>query len=305
MRIILLFTIILFLNACKDSKGKKPESKENNEAVLNCVDGHKPNEVKLNFNILLDLSDRIDTVKFKNQTMQFYQRDLGYIVSISEAFQCHALNKRYQFMDERMSVYFHPNPQSASVNNMINQLKLKIDRNSTKESITNISSTYNNVVPKIYYQALADKSYVGSDTWDFFNTKLKDYNIIRSGYRNVLVLLTDGYMFYGPTAECIQNQCNYITSEKIKSLGLNVNNWQQVLETKKIGIKPASNNLSELKVLVLGINPSNSKYDKAILNRLWSNWFTSMGILEKNFRIIDADLPANLDETIKSFILKD
>ena len=31
----------------------------------------------LNISVLLDLSDRIDTIKYSNPSMEFYQRDLG------------------------------------------------------------------------------------------------------------------------------------------------------------------------------------------------------------------------------------
>ena len=38
-----------------------------------------------NISILIDLSDRIDTIKHSNPTMEYYNRDLGYIKSVSEA----------------------------------------------------------------------------------------------------------------------------------------------------------------------------------------------------------------------------
>ena len=38
----------------------------------------------LNISVLLDLSDRIDTIKYSNPSMEFYQRDLGYLKSVAK-----------------------------------------------------------------------------------------------------------------------------------------------------------------------------------------------------------------------------
>ena len=59
----------------------------------------------LNISVLLDLSDRIDTIKYSNPSMEFYQRDLGYLKSVAKTFTSHMLKKRVRQWEDKIQLY--------------------------------------------------------------------------------------------------------------------------------------------------------------------------------------------------------
>jgi len=259
----------------------------------------------INISILLDLSDRIDTTKYPNQTMQYYKRDLGYINSIASAFKKHLSTKKIITINDRLQMFFDPPPANPQINSMLKQLKIELTKNNiTKEKLNNIKQEYNNIPPNIYKLALTDNHYIGSDTWGFFKNKVNNY-CIKDGYRNILIILTDGYIYHENNKFMENNRSSYITPIGIKKFGLNKSDWNNKITNKNYGFIKANDNLNDLEILVLGINPSkksNNPYELDVLKAYWGNWFKEMGI--KKYEIKQSDLPSNLDEFIQSYILK-
>ena len=145
-------------------------------------------------------------------------------------------------------------------------------------------------------------SYLPSNIWGFFKHKVENY--IDKNHKNILIVLTDGYL-YDVSNKGLEknNEKTNFTTSTIKKLGLNNINWENRMQDKKIGILPANENLNNLEVLVIGLNPntkSQNPYEVDVMNKLWGDWFNKMGI--KKFKIETADLPTNLDQTIKNFI---
>lgn len=190
---------------------------------------------------------------------------------------------------------------------MSNRLKFHVKRNNASlELFDKINKEYTSSALSIYNQALKDDEYVGSDTWGFFRNKVKDY-CVEEGYRNILVILTDGYVYYKNNLLTEGNFSTYITPQTIRSKKLNQSNWKEIIETKKHGFIPLDLDLSNLEVLVLGINPvknGNNKYDYDVLEKYWSDWLYGMGVKKENFAFKTAVLPSNMDNIINSFISK-
>jgi len=256
-----------------------------------------------NISILVDLSDRISIKKNPNPTMEFYQRDLGYIKSLSEAFTDHLKAKRIRQMDDKMQLFFNPEPLNPTINSISQKLKIKIDKNNaSKDLLNSINANYASQSSKIYESAIKDDKYIGSDIWNFFDSKVQD-QCIDDGYRNILVILTDGYMFYEGAQIKDGNLSSYLTPALIKQNGLNNNDWEQKFKDNNFGFIKSKNDLSNLEVLVLGINPGkNNPYEEKVINAYWTKWLSDMKI--KHFEIKNADLPSNMDKIIKDFILK-
>ncbi|MNR05774.1 hypothetical protein D3C85_1218220 [compost metagenome] len=167
--------------------------------------------------------------------------------------------------------------------------------------MNSINSNYASQTSKIYESAIKDDNYIGSDIWSFFENKVKD-QCIDNKHRNILVVLTDGYMFYEDTRIVEGNLTTYITPELIRKNGLNNKDWNENLQNKNYGFIKANDGLSNLEVLVLGINPNkNNPYEEKVIRAYWSKWFEEMKI--KHFEIKTADLPSNMDAIIKDFIL--
>ncbi|MBU2920702.1 hypothetical protein KO504_05075 [Winogradskyella psychrotolerans] len=287
----------------------EPENKKNLvKGKPHTTNNQNKKSANLNISILLDLSDRIDTIKYNNQSMQFYRRDVGYLKSVAEAFGDEIKYKKSRQLDDKIQLYFDPEPLNPKINDLSNQLKFHVTRdNGTIDFINEISSTYAYFGLEIYKQALKDANHDnGSDTWGFFKNKVKDYCIDKD-YRNILVILTDGYIFYEDSNLNEGNLSSYITPKKIRQKKLNTSNWKEVMESNKHGFIPVGQDLSNLEILVLGVNPTktnNNDYDYDVLKKYWSDWLYGMGLEEGNFEFKMADLPANMDKIIKEFIKK-
>lgn len=292
--ILKTFALLLFVSAfsCKqDSDKEEKEVLPKNPVVEN-----------YNISILLDLSDRISLEKNPNQTMEYYQRDLGYIKSVSEAFTQHLKSKRIRQINDKMQLFFNPEPKDPEINSISQKLRIAIDKNNaSKDLLNSINSNYASQTSKIYDSAIKDNNFIGSDIWSFFDTKVKD-QCIENGDRNILIILTDGYMFYDGTVMTEGNRTTYITPKLIQKNGLNTKDWEKKLHDQDFGFIKAGEDLSNLEVLVLGINPShNNPYEEKVIKAYWTKWFTEMKI--KHFEIKNADLPSNMEKIIKDFII--
>lgn len=297
----LIIMFFLFFMSCKnDDENENLKAKEESSNT----EVSKSNKTEnYNISLLIDLSDRISVTKYPNPTMEYYIRDIGHIKSISEAFTNHIKNKRIRQMNDNIQVYFNPNPLNPEINNINKNLKIKITKNNaSKEFINTINSTYEKETSKIYNLALKDNNYVGSDIWNFFQNNISDY-CIEDKHKNILIILTDGYIYYEDNKFKEDNKSTYLTPELIRSYSLNNKDWKQTMQSKKIGYLKANNDLSNLEILVLGINPDKKNpYEVKVINEFWSNWFKEMNV--KRFEIKETDLPSNMDKVIKDFIKK-
>ena len=69
------------------------------------------------------------------------------------------------------------------------------------------------------------------------------------------------------------------------------------------GFIKANEDLSNLEVLVLGINPdSKNPYEEDVIKAYWGKWLQEMKV--KRFEIRGAELPSNMEKVIKDFINK-
>jgi hypothetical protein len=290
---IIMTVLLVSVFSCKQDSDK--EEKE--------ISAKTPVAENYNISLLLDLSDRISIDKNPNPTMQYYQRDLGYIKSVSEAFTQHLKSKRIRQIDDRMQLFFNPEPLDPEINTIARNLRITIDKNNaSKDLLNSINASYASKTSKIYESALNDNKYIGSDIWSFFDNKVKD-QCIENKYKNILIILTDGYMFYESTIIKEKNRTTYITPELIRKNGLNTQDWEKKIKDQDFGFIKINTDLSNLEVLVLGINPSkNNPYEEKVIKAYWTKWFTEMKI--KHFEIKNADLPSNMEKIIKDFIVK-
>lgn len=290
---IIIAALVVSVFSCKQDSDKEEKEIITKMSVIE----------NYNISLLLDLSDRISIDKNPNPTMQYYQRDLGYIKSVSEAFTQHLKSKRIRQIDDRMQLFFNPEPLDPEINTIARNLRITIDKNNaSKDLLNSINTSYASKTSKIYESALKDNKYIGSDIWSFFDSKVKD-QCIENKYRNILIILTDGYMFYESTVIKEKNRTTYITPELIRKNGLNTQDWEKKIKDQDFGFIKINTDLSNLEVLVLGINPSkNNPYEEKVIKAYWTKWFTEMNI--QHFEIKNADLPSNMQKIIEDFILK-
>ena len=112
--ILSVFALFLLSYSCTKDSAKKEEIKTP-QNVISKLNTSKQN---LNISFLLDLSDRISPEKYPNESMEFYQRDVAYIKSVSEAFDMHLRKKRVRQMNDRIQLYFDPAPLNQNINKL-------------------------------------------------------------------------------------------------------------------------------------------------------------------------------------------
>ena len=292
-KLMLLFLLSVSVFSCKkDSEEEKTEIAPKTKTSEN-----------YNISILLDLSDRISLQKNPNPTMEYYQRDLGYIKSVSEAFTQHLKTKRIRQIGDKMQLFFNPEPLDPEINSISKDLRIAIDKNNaSKDLLNSINSSYASKTSKIYDSAIKDDHFIGSDIWNFFDTRVKD-QCVENNYRNILIVLTDGYMYHENSVRTEGNRTSYITSKLIQKNVLNTSDWKKKFDDQDFGFIKIEDDLSNLEVLVLGINPDkNNPYEEKVIKAYWTKWFTEMKIT--HFELKNADLPSNMEKIIQDFILK-
>ncbi|MDQ1159947.1 hypothetical protein QE422_000315 [Chryseobacterium sp. SORGH_AS 447] len=290
-KIFYLLSIVFVVSCCK----KGGENTEGNKTDTVVAD---PNNI--NVSILIDLSDRIDPATNPNHAMPYFQRDTEYIKAIEKGFLNHMKSKRIITYDDQMQVFFNPEPSDPKINDFTKELKVSFDKNTSKEYFAAVEKKYSEIPSYIYQSAIKDKNYIGSDIWEFFRNKVKDY-CVKNDKRNILFILTDGYMYHDDSKFSQENKTSYLTSKLIKSNNLTTTDFKKIIEKNKYGFVKANDGLSNLEVVVLGINPEKGNpFEEAVIKEYWENWFKEMKI--KSYQIKSADLPSNLEPIIMKVV---
>ncbi|SEM73923.1 hypothetical protein SAMN05421856_10663 [Chryseobacterium taichungense] len=286
MKKIFYLFMIISLISCKQEIPKRP--------CINCPSKIDSNNI--NISILIDLSDRIDPETNPNPTMPFFQRDVEYIKAIEKGFLNHIKSKKIITYDDQMQVFFNPEPSDPKINDFTKELKVSFTKNTQRTYFDEVDKKYSELPLHIYQSAIKDGNYLGSDIWEFFKNKVKDY-CIKDDKRNILFILTDGYMYHDNTKFAEGNKTSYLTSKLIKANHLTTSDFKSLIEKKTYGFVKANDNLSNLEVIVLGINPEKGNpFEEAVIKEYWENWFKEMKV--KKYEIKSADLPSNLEPII-------
>ncbi|GAA4204877.1 hypothetical protein GCM10022289_23520 [Pedobacter jeongneungensis] len=250
----------------------------------------------LNISFLLDLSDRIDPKKNPG----IYQRDLQYIKSVQKAFTNHVKGKKMLLLKDQMQVFFNPLPNIPNINQLSQQLKVDFNPKTSKKDFVDIDKFYTDNPAKIYQRAIKDGNYVGSDIWRFFKNNVREY-CIKPDHRNILVILTDGYMYHKDSKINVGGKSSYITPQFLSIKKLTTADYQSIMKKNNLGFIAFPYNLKELEIMVLGINPSvKNPYEEDVIKQYWADWFKAMKV--KKFELRITDLPSSLDPIIESFI---
>lgn len=286
-KIFYLLLIISLASCCKEEANKTTGT--TNDSII-------PDPNNINVSILIDLSDRIDPKTNPNPTMQYFQRDTEYIKAIEKGFLNHIKTKRIITYNDQMQVFFNPEPSDPKMNEFTKDLKVSFDKNTSKDYFSSVEKKYSELPLNIYQSAINDGKFVGSDTWEFFRNKVKDY-CIKDDHRNILFILTDGYMYHEDSKFSQEKKTSYLTSKLIKANNLTDSDFKTTIEKNNLGFVKANDNLNNLEVIVLGINPEKGNpFEEGAIKEYWENWFKEMKI--KNYQIKSADLPSNLEPII-------
>ncbi len=307
--VVIMCCALVVFNACLSDKKSNNQSQssidqlktENSEIASECeLHLRKRKDENLNISILLDLSDRIDLPRQQ-------AKDSSYVLSLAKEFNNHISKKKLGLLYDKIEVFFEPAPINPKINELTNDLKVSYVKGVSKTKwMPKIIERYGNLPSEIYQHARSSskkEGYPGSDTWGFFKNHVKDY-CIEECRRNILVILTDGYLYHEANLRREGNRTSYLTPQLLAQLKLNRPEWKEEIQNRNLGFIPATDGLDDLEVLVIGIQSQNAKhpYAQEIIETYWETWLAKMNV--KKYKIKSADLPSHMEKVIADFILK-
>ena len=202
-----LITVLLVISCdSKNSQVEDPASKKERAELSMPVASEK----QLNINILWDLSDRIND-KVNPSTPPHYQRDVEIIRHLTEIFKKDMQTKGSYKAKSKIKVFFSPTPANNEINKIAKSLSYDLSSFTGEQANRKKKEVYDSITPvfmknalQIYNLTVQDKEnrWEGSDIWRFFKNNVRNYCIDdRQDYRNILVIITDGYLYHKDSKE--------------------------------------------------------------------------------------------------------
>ena len=296
---LLAIFVVAGLCACSSNSNKK------NQTASSGAQSEGNNNAQLNISIFLDLSNRISPSKYP-ETPSPTERDLAAIETIVSCFKDDMEAKGAYRAKGCIKVFFDPTPQIKGINEIAKTLDVDLskakDNKEKKKIFDHINEDFLKSLKLIYQNSISSQNWIGADVWGFFKRKVKD-RCIRPNYRNILVIITDGYIYHQNSKEKSANRYSYLLPEVLDGQKLRNNpNWKVDMKNTDFGLIAPRKDLQDLEVLVLEIRPEPTKpQDQDIIEETLKKWFDEMGI--KHYSILGSDLPANTQSSIREFIL--
>jgi hypothetical protein len=249
-------------------------------------------EVPLNITVLLDLSDRITK---KDNNVEQQKKDIELIMHLEQGLKNKVVSSRFVCKD-KFQILLYPDPELDSIAEIAKSLRLDMssktskERDLLKEKVRSLDSLFSTNLNIIYNKTKVSNNYRGSDIWGFFQNKVQDY-CIRDGYRNILVILTDGYIYHKDNKIKKNGKPNWILSSSL----------QKNPNIKLANPFDSNNALINLEVMMLELNPNPDKQEKVLKNVL-SQWLDEMGVSAEKRKLLTTDQPSIIMPLIDDFI---
>lgn len=259
-------------------------------------------EPQLNISIFLDLSHRIDPQTHSLNPSQ-KDRDIAIISELVELFRSDMLSRKAHFAQGKFKVFIDPLPSNGNIDQMMRSLDINLEgmeASDKKKEYEQMAEKVSTTLEQIYNESIDGKNWVGSDIWGFFKRKAKRQCIL-PGHRNILVVLTDGYIYHENSVERQDNKYSYLLGKVFQEQGLRAGNALSTMDSKQFGLIAPVQDLTDLEVLFLELNPEpQHPQDIDLLEYSISKWLEEMGV--KKYEIYKTDLPSNTARDIKRFL---
>lgn len=248
----------------------------------------------LNITILLDLSNRVLRPKGLQDSYNQRMKDSIILMAIQSKFYDYKYEfGRLRFTPDMINVVCYPYPNDQDINRIVTDMevntaiKTKADIPIVHQKLKDMKSIWNRGINQIYQRTIEDKQWVGSDIWGFFNYQA-DVECIKKDFRNIVIILTDGYI------EHINNWRKTGPNEYTGISSKTINN--------QTAITPVKNKYNNLEILFLEINPlpntPPNEFDK--IEKLIKDWCNNMEA--KQVDVVRTDMPKTTQKYINKFI---
>ena len=237
----------------------------------------------LNISIYLDLSDRLEREMYPSQK----DRDIEIVNYMTEILKNHAVAQKILPSKDRIKVFFYPAPNDSKIALLSKDLEMDLSKAQPKEKkqmLLDFQDKFATSLTKIYDATLQGKNWIGSDIWGFFKKQIDTY-CIQENARNIIVILTDGYLFYAPNKLKEGDNYSYILP--------------QTLSNPNSGLIVSRQGLENIEVLMLEVNPFDPKHQDR-METILQNWLQGMGV--KKMFVGETDQPSNTKLIIDKFM---
>lgn len=276
---LVLIALAGILIACGGNGGNR-----NNETDGGATASSTTNTQKaLNVSIYLDLSDRLERQMTPSQS----ERDIEIVKYMAAIVKNHAVSQRILPSTDRIKVFFYPSPNDSKVNLLSKDLELDLGKAQPADKrrlLNEFEAKFESSLSQIYETTLAQKNWIGSDIWGFFKKQVDTY-CIKEDARNIIVILTDGYIFDVNDKQKNGDNYSYI--------------FPQTLQNPNSGLIVSRDGLEDLEVLMLEVNPYDPKHQDQ-MESILTNWFQGMGV-QKSY-VGMTDQPSNTKLIIDKFM---
>lgn len=272
---VLLLGLILSIASCKNYKNGETNRDSQQKAETG---------LSLNISIFLDLSDRLT----RDMTPSQMSRDTAIVAFIIDYFKSKTLGPQILTSKNNIKVFFYPTPHNSDIATLANGLSFDVSTKTgvnKRKSLEGLKSQFKNNLSTIYSKTISEHNWIGCDIWDFFSSKKVDTQCVRNDARNILFILTDGYIY---------DKHNKIKEGKAYSYIL-----PQTLSEDGSSLIASRKGLDNLEVMILEINPY-SKEQGYKMTPILEKWFKDMGV--KKVLLSETDLPSNTQTVIKQFL---
>jgi hypothetical protein len=289
-----LFYIIILgylITSCGGSKGNDTQSPT---TIMTSKDK------QLNISILLDLSDRISP-KINPNALEY---DIENIKTITEYFTADMKRLNAYNAKGKIKVYLIPPPTNSDINSIVSKLNIdcsKMDNKGRKVIYDTLTELYTLNLEHVYNETIARSDWIGSNIWGFFKDDVKDYCIESdTNYRNILIIMTDGYLYHDHSKYNKLNRYSYLLNSNLNKF--RNQNWKDLIEQNDFGIMTERSDLNNLEVLVLEIRAEkkSNKIDEDIIQFILKKWLKEMNV--SRYEVYRSDLPANTKIRIDKFL---
>lgn len=211
-----------------------------------------------------------------------WEKDTTLIGYIRDWFIDRQFSHHFQSGD-RLHVFCYPTPNLPNILQLQDSLTVDLSLkygsqlaavSKNKDQLLAMPSVWHRSLESVYQAALPVAKQVGSDVWGFFDQRAK-MQCVMPGYRNILVIFTDGYLY-------------------------SANSWQVkgtafagISETRTLSqtaILPVSDSLDGLEVLFCEINPKAPGHFQH-MRTLLTDWCHGMGI--RHVDVLSTAMPGN------------
>ncbi len=261
---------------------------------------------QLNISVLIDLSNRIDDRLHPQQA----SRDIAIVGDLTQIFKNNIDAFGAFKADGKLRVYFHPEPSDPEIASIARELTADCKAGNRPENAKHNKQVYQSVdsnfqtgLERIYQLANNKSDYPGSNIWRF----MKDEAAHRcledtANFRNILVILTDGYLYYKNEMHQTKNRYSYIERNfphfnKFRDRKV----LESTFENEDYGFEPTGVDLNGLEVVVMGINPDEAyPQDFDIIKKYWEKWLKEMDI--QHFVLVKTQQPVYSQKSISDFL---